>query len=106
MLCRVRNGLTRRLYGTCNSLLVCGHPEAQSIRRGKTLFVQLMRCLPWATFARIVASYKGDWRVRDLPCTGHFRALALCQITGRESLRGIVACLASQRSWLHSCGFR
>ena len=76
------------------------------MHRGKTLFAQLMSFLPWTTFARIVARYQGNWRVRNLPCTEQFRALAFGQITGRESLRGIVACLAAQRSRLYRCGFR
>ncbi|MGA8158323.1 MAG: DUF4372 domain-containing protein, partial [Rhodoplanes sp.] len=33
---------------------------------GKTLFAQLMDFLPWSTFARIVARYGGDARVRTL----------------------------------------
>ncbi len=34
---------------------------------GKTLFAQLMDFLPWSTFARIVARYGGDQRVRTFP---------------------------------------
>ena len=35
---------------------------------GKALFAQLMDFLPWSTFARIVARYGGDARVRTLCC--------------------------------------
>ena len=74
--------------------------------RGKTLFAQLMSFLPWSTFVRIVKRYGGNRRVRKFPCTEQFRALAFGQITGRESLRGIVACLAAQPAKLYHCGFR
>jgi hypothetical protein len=60
---------------------------------GKTLFAQLMDFLPWSTFARIVSRYGGDRAVRGLPCTEQFRAMAFAQLTYRESLRDIEACL-------------
>lgn len=43
---------------------------------GKTLFAQLMDFLPWSTFARIVARYGGDRRVRPLSCAEQYRAIA------------------------------
>ena len=36
---------------------------------GKTLFSQLMDCLPWSTFARIVARYHGNHSVQTFPCS-------------------------------------
>ena len=63
---------------------------------GQTLFAQLMDCLPWTTFARIVTRYTGDYRVRTLPCIKHFRILAFTQLSYRESLRAIEVCLAAQ----------
>ena len=39
---------------------------------GKTLFSQLMDCLPWSTFARIVARYHGDHSVQTFPCTEQY----------------------------------
>ena len=72
---------------------------------GKTLFAQVMSFLPWTTFARIADRYSGDRRVRNLPCTEHFRALAFAQLTLRESLRDIETCLAAHPSKLyHSQG--
>ena len=38
---------------------------------GKTLFSQLMDCLPWSTFARIVARYHGDHSVQTFPCASN-----------------------------------
>jgi len=73
---------------------------------GQTLFAQLMDCLPWTTFARIVTRYDGDYRVRTLPCTEHFRILAFAQLTYRESLRDIEVCLSAQAAKLYHMGLR
>ena len=50
---------------------------------GKTLFSQLIDCLPWSTFARIVARYHGDHSVQTFPCTEQYRAMAFAQLTFR-----------------------
>lgn len=73
---------------------------------GKTLFAQLMDFLPWTTFTRIVDRYAGDHRVRTLPCAEHFRVLAFAQLTYRESLRDIEACLSAQSNKLYHMGIR
>ena len=73
---------------------------------GKTLFAQLMDFLPWTTFTRIVDRYGGNYRVRTLPCTDQFRILAFAQLTYRESLRDIEACLAAQSAKLYHMGIR
>ena len=58
---------------------------------GKTLFAQLLDCLPWKTFSRIVARHHGDHGVRTLSCLDVFRALTFARLTYRESLRDILA---------------
>ena len=73
---------------------------------GKTLFAQLMEFVPWTSFARIVARYGGDSGVRNLSCTEQFRAMAFAQLTYRESLRDIEACLLANQAKLYSMGFR
>jgi hypothetical protein len=73
---------------------------------GRTLFAQVMDFLPWTTFQRIVDSYHGDRRVRRLSCAEHFRCMAFAQITYRESLRDIEACLSAQTAKLYHMGFR
>src|SRR6266571_2646158 len=73
---------------------------------GKTLFAQLMDFLPWTTFARIVERYGGDRYVKSLRCAEHFRVMAFAQLTYRESLRDIEACLSAQASKLYHMGFR
>jgi hypothetical protein len=73
---------------------------------GKTLFAQLMDFLPWTTFARIVERYGGDRYVNSLCCAEHFRVMAFAQLTYRERLRDIEACLSAQVSKLYHMGFR
>jgi hypothetical protein len=73
---------------------------------GKTLFAQVLEFLPWTTFHRIVARYRGDHRVRTLSCTEQFRCMAFAQLTYRESLRDIEACLSAQAAKLYHMGFR
>jgi transposase len=69
---------------------------------GKTLFAQIMDFLPWSTFDRIVARYEGDRAVRKLSCAAQY----LAQLTYRESLRDIEACLSAQTAKLYHMGFR
>jgi len=73
---------------------------------GKPLFAQIMDFLPWKTFHRIVARHGGDHRVRTLSCAEHFRILAFAQLTYRESLRDIEACLSAQTAKLYHMGIR
>lgn len=73
---------------------------------GKTLFAQVMDFLPWKTFHRIVARYRGDRRVRSLTCADQFRVMAFAQLTYRESLRDIEVCLAAQVQKLYHMGIR
>jgi hypothetical protein len=65
-----------------------------------------MEFVPWTSFARIVARYGGDSGVRSLCCTEQFRAMAFAQLTYRESLRDIEACLLSNQAKLYGMGFR
>jgi transposase len=76
------------------------------VNAGKLLFAQLMDFLPWTSFARSVNRYDGDCRVRSLSCAEQFRAMAFAQLTYRESLRDIEACLSAQPAKLYPMGFR
>ena len=73
---------------------------------GRTLFAQVMDFLPWTTFARIVERYGGDRNARRLFCTEQFRCMAFAQLTYRESLRDIEACLSAQVAKLYGIGLR
>ena len=73
---------------------------------GKTLFAQIMEFVPWTSFARIVQRYSGNSGVRTLSCAEQFRAMAFAQLTCRESLRDIEACLSANAAKLYHDGFR
>jgi hypothetical protein len=73
---------------------------------GRTLFSQVMDFVPWTSFERIVTRYGGDVRVRSLRCSEQFRVMAFAQMTYRESLRDIEACLGTQPSKLYGMGLR
>ena len=73
---------------------------------GKLVFAQLMEFAPWHTFRRLVAKYRGDFNVRSFSCLDQFLCLAFAQLTYRESLRDIEACLRAQSSKLYHLGIR
>jgi hypothetical protein len=73
---------------------------------GKTLFAQVMEFVPWKTFGRIIERYKGDAGVRTLSCADLFRVMTFAQLTWRESLRDIEACLAAHQTKLFHMGLK
>src|ERR1019366_7054364 len=73
---------------------------------GKTLFSQVMEFVPWKTFGRIIERHKGDAGVRTLGCADLFRVMAFSQLTWRESLRDIEACLAANQAKLFHMGLK
>ena len=73
---------------------------------GKTLFAQVMEFVPWKTFGRIIERRQGDAGVRTLSCADLFRVMAFAQLTWRESLRDIEACLAANQTKLFHMGIK
>jgi len=73
---------------------------------GRTVFAQLMEFLPLPEFRRCVERYRGDYKVQHFSCLDQFLCLAFAQLTYRESLRDIEACLRAQGSKLYHMGFR
>ena len=73
---------------------------------GKLVFAQVMEFAPWHTFRRVVAKYRGDFNVRSFSCLDQFLCLAFAQLTYRESLRDIEACLRAQPGKLYHLGLR
>lgn len=73
---------------------------------GRTIFSQLMDFLPLPEFRRCVERYRGDYKVQSFSCLDQFLCLAFAQLTYRESLRDIEACLRAQQSKLYHMGFR
>ena len=73
---------------------------------GQYVFSQLMDHMPLTTFRRCVVRYSGERKVKHFSCLDQFRCLAFAQLTWRESLRDIEACLNAQASKLYRLGFR
>ena len=73
---------------------------------GKLVFAQVMEHLPLHRFRRIVARYSGEHKVKSFSCLDQFLCMAFAQLTFRESLRDIEACLRAQHSKLYHLGIR
>jgi hypothetical protein len=73
---------------------------------GKFVFAQVMAHLPLTTFRRCVARYDGEHKVKHFTCLDQYLCMAFAQLTYRESLRDIEACLRSQAAKLYHMGFR
>jgi hypothetical protein len=76
------------------------------MHEGRYVFAQLMQHLPLTTFRRCVVRYRGEHKVKRFACLDQFLCLAFAQLTWRESLRDIEACLRAQSSKLYHLGFR
>ena len=70
------------------------------------LFSQLIGFLPDRDFRRCVEKYNGDFRHREggFSCWDQFLCMAFAQLTYREGLRDIEACLRSSPSKLYPMG--
>ena len=73
---------------------------------GQLIFSQLMEFLPRHEFAKCVARYQGNRRVRRFRCWDQFLVMAFAQLTFRESLRDIEMCLRSMPDKLYHAGIR
>ena len=73
---------------------------------GKLVFAQVMEHLPLTTFRRCVARYGGEHKVKTFSCLDHYLCMAFAQLTYRESLRDIEACLGAQQGKLYHMGIR
>jgi hypothetical protein len=76
------------------------------MNEGKLVFAQVMQHLPLTTFRRCVARYRGEHKIKSFSCLDQFLSMAFAQLTYRESLRDIEACLRAQRSKLYHLGIR
>lgn len=73
---------------------------------GKTIFSQVTEFLPTHTFRKCVERYNGNRKVQTFTCLDQFLCMVFAQLTYRESLRDIEACLRAQRSKLYHMGIR
>jgi len=76
------------------------------MNQGKLVFAQLTQHLPLTTFRRCVARYRGDFKTQSFSCLDQFLCMAFAQLTYRESLRDIEACLRAQSPKLYHMGIR
>jgi hypothetical protein len=73
---------------------------------GRTVFSQLVNFLRIYQFQTCVDRYQGNRYVKEFSCWDQFLCLAFAQLTYRESLRDIEACLRAQQPKLYHMGFR
>jgi hypothetical protein len=73
---------------------------------GRSVFSKLMDFVPDREFRRCVARYDGDRRLRGFSCWDQFLCMAFAQLTYREGLRDIEACLRSSPERLYHLGIR
>jgi len=73
---------------------------------GRTVFSQIMDFLPLHEFHKCVNRYHGERKVKSFSCLDQFLCLAFAQLTYRESLRDIEACLRAIGPKLYHMGFR
>jgi hypothetical protein len=73
---------------------------------GRTVFSQILDGFPMAEFRCCVDRYSGDYKVQSFSCLDQFLCLAFAQLSFRESLRDIEACLRAMQPRLYHMGFR
>lgn len=75
---------------------------------GKTIFAQLMDLAPSPAyeFRKCVNRYSGNRKVIRFSCWDQYLCMAFAQLTFRESLRDIEACLRATQSRLYHLGIR
>jgi len=73
---------------------------------GRTVFAQVMDALPLRRFHTCVKRYDGNHKVKAFTCLDQFRVMAFAQLTYRESLRDIEACLRAMQPKLYHMGIR
>jgi hypothetical protein len=73
---------------------------------GKTVFSQIMNFIPKTYFDKIVLQFKGNHRARTFTCWDQYLSMAFAQLTYREGLRDIQACLRSNANKLYHMGIK
>ena len=71
---------------------------------GPLVFAQVTKYLPLTTFRRCVTRYGGTHKIKTFSCLDQYLCMAFAQLTYRESLRDIEACLRAQQSKLYHMG--
>ena len=75
------------------------------MNQGRTIFAQLVEHMPHKEFQKCVVRYRGDANLRGFSCWDQYLAMVFAQLTYRESLRDIEACLGAMLPKLYHMGF-
>ena len=73
---------------------------------GKMVFSQVIDHLPLHSFRRCVERYRGHYKLKSFSCLDQYLCMAFAQLTYRESLRDIEACLRARQAKLYHMGIR
>lgn len=73
---------------------------------GRRVFSQIMDHFPRRRFKSCIDRYQGDHRVKTFTCLDQFYCMTFAQLTGRESLRDIEACLRAVGPKLYHAGMK
>ena len=76
------------------------------MHRGSPVFAQLVSLIHPQQFARMAARFPAQRTARTLSAWEHFLAMAFAQVTFRESLRDLVACLDARPAMRYHLGFK
>ena len=73
---------------------------------GSTIFSQLVGFLSHYEFQKCVSRYDGEHKVKSFSCWDQYLCMAFAQLTYREGLRDIEACLRVAKDKLYHMGIR
>ena len=76
------------------------------MNHGQSVFAQLLGFVPFSHFEHLVDRFASNHGIKHFSAWNHFLCIAYSQLTRREGLRDLVACLNSQRSKLYHIGIR
>ena len=94
------------MSSTVSAILLSFYRGLWLMNTGKTIFSQVTEFLPAHTFRQCVERYNGNRKVQSFSCLDQFLCMTFAQLTYRESLRDIEACLRAQQSKLYHMGIR
>jgi hypothetical protein len=84
----------------------CTTPQQWGMHNGRFIFSELISHLPHKEFQKCVARYDDDSQCRTFSHWDQYLTMAFAQLTYRESLRDIEACLRSVTGKLYHLGIR
>lgn len=73
---------------------------------GRTIFAQLLEYVPFGHFEHLCDKFQANHWIRSFSAWSHFICMTYAQLTRRDGLRDLVACLNSQSSKLYHVGLR